>query len=282
MKTFIFTAFFAWFAGPVALAASCPKSSEKNQLNNTRDQLKAYKPPAPAQGGATGNQSGDMGVGKKNAGNAAGAAAACANTLHGFEKKFKDLKEKFEDPNCSEEKEEAEKLEQAAGAKAAECEAAGAAANKQEDKNKDNEKKMGGDGKAPEMPKPPEKKEEKKEDPAAKERERQAKIKECKARVNNALEIKKRNCESQFPYNPAYPVANMKQQQDECKQTMIFANQSEVAQCDYDPNTQTSPVKPFVSTATSTSTSTTTSSSTSTNSSTITTQTSTATSTATH
>jgi|GEM_PF-4918273 len=288
MKTFIFAALFAGATGASAFGAGCPKSSEKEQLNKTKKEFNAYQPPAPAQGGATGNQSGDMGSSRQNAGNAGAAAAACAAKLHEFEKKFSNLKDEFSDPECSKEKDEAEKLEQNAAAKAAQCEAAGAAANKQENKNKDNEKKMGddkkgGDGKAPEMPKLPEKKEEKKEDLVAKERERQAKIKECKARVNNALEIKKRNCEAQFPYNPAYPVANMKQQQDECKQTLIFANQSEVASCEHDPATQTAPVRPYVSASSSSSTATRTSTSTSTgtHSSTISTNTSVSTSTST-
>jgi len=235
MKTLIVLAAFFLPFGSVAKASEC---SQKEELKKLKKSFRSYQPARPVQVGATGSQSSDMGAHSSNASAGGNAAGACAAKFTEFEGKFKKLKDKLSDPSCEEEKNEAEKLERSANAKGAECAAAGGAMNKQEEKSSDNEKKMGeekkgGDsGKPPEMPQIPPKKEEKKEDLAAKERERQAKIAECKARVNNALEIKKRNCEVEFNFNPTYPVAGMKQKQDECKQASIFESQAEVAECE--------------------------------------------------
>ncbi len=230
MKTIIGAVVFLFALSAVeATAADCPKTKQKNELEKQEELFNAYTPPKPAQSSGAGAQNQNMSQAQGNANEAKKVATECANKLREFEKKFKNLKKELPAEECEEENKKAGNLEKSAGAKAAQCEAAGGESGKQGDKNKDNEKKMG-EGKAPEPPKPPEKKEEKKEDPAAKEKERQRKIKECKDRANNTKEIKSRNCVNDN--GGVLAVQQLKQKQDECKQSLIFENQADIAKCE--------------------------------------------------
>lgn len=245
MKTLILAMLFSLGIATLAVAEECPKAEELKELEKERKAFKAYKPPKPGQARTGGRQSGAMGTHRGNTNAAGNAAAACAGKLREFGGKFKKLKENLEDPACEKEKDKAKELEEAAEAKAMQCELAGGALAKQEDKSKGNEKDMaggkgaeggekkgdekkdgegGGGGAPPPMPQPPPPK---KDD----SKEKEKKYKECKARAANTLEINKKNCELQFPYNPAMPVADQLTRQQDCKQSKIFSHQMELAEC---------------------------------------------------
>lgn len=228
-------------------AAECPVTSEK--ANNLRDRGTSYKAPTPPTSSAGSGQANPQGTAQANANAGIAAANQCLSQggkiKSDIEKELEKTKGKTE---CSSQEEKLKEGKNAIDGTLSQCQATLSQLQNQAGKTGDNKDKMGGgdqkkDGKgddkgggggAPQMPQPPPKKEEKKEDLAAKERERQAKIKECKARVQNALEIKQKNCEYKYPYNEAMPIADQKQKQDECKQTEIFASQAETSKCEYD------------------------------------------------
>lgn len=239
MKTAALGTFTALFLAAGAFAAECPVTSEK--ASNLRNRGTSYKAPTPPTSSAGTGQANPQGTAQANA-NAGIAAASTCLTQGGkiksdIERELEKAKGK---PECSSQEEQLNQGKTAIEGTLAQCQATKAQLEGQAGKAGDNKDKMGkgddkgGGGGAPQMPQIPPKKEEKKEDLLAKERERQAKIKECKARVQNALEIKQRNCEYKYPYNEAMPIADQKQKQDECKQTEIFASQAETSKCEYD------------------------------------------------
>ena len=253
LSTFVLT--------PALASASCP---QKGQLEKLQNKLNSYKPPSVGLGGGGGSQSGNTGQAGQNSGQASAALQKCAGDLNQIAEEFDSLKEKMNSENCSKEKESAEEGKRSAEAKAGQCSAAGANSDKQGDKNKDNEKKMGEGGSPPQMPQMPQKKEDKKDD--QKLQQCLARLAGCRNGVTSNLEIKKKNCEINIPYDPSHPIAQQKQKQDECKQSQIFSSQGELAQCEATnpcgtgsttlPGVDTSPASTVTATNTATSTAT--------------------------
>lgn len=240
MKTFhiIFATMtiIAWESS--SQAAECSNKSMLKKLKLQEAKLSSYQAPTPDQGTDSGQKGGEA-QHSANMNEAIAAANSCVGTMSAYKLEFDKIeKELKEAEGCEKPAKRARKGALAAASKGSQCGAAGGEAGQQGGESKGNEDKMGEGGgmpKMPQIPQMPQKKEEKKgqqQDPLQKEKERQARITGCKSGVNNNLESKKRSCESQFPYNEAYPVADQKQKQDNCKQNEIFISQAELNQCE--------------------------------------------------
>jgi hypothetical protein len=231
--------------GGGAFANECPVTQQR--ANRLRDDAKNYHSPRPATSSAVSGQSGSQGTANTNANSGIAAANRCIQEAGAIKNEIEtELRQAKDNPSCSSQEKALTNGKESIQGKLSTCESTLGQLQDQAGKTGDNKDKLGGDdkkkdgkgegggGSPPQMPQIPPKKEEKKEDLLAKEKARQAKIKECRARVENALEIKKRNCEYKFPFNPATPVAGQKDKQEDCKQTEIFAAQSDLAQCEID------------------------------------------------
>lgn len=272
--------------GGVAFANECPVTQKRAE--NLRDKAKNYHSPRPATSSAVSGQSNSQGTANANANSGIAAANRCIQEAGAIKSEIEsELEQAKGNSECKSQEKALNAGKENIQGKLSTCESTLSQLQNQAGKTGDNKDKLGGDdkkkdgkgegggGSPPQMPQIPPKKEEKKEDLLAKEKERQAKIKECRARVENALEIKKRNCEYKFPFNAAYPVAGQKDKQEDCKQTEIFASQSELAQCEtnqsFSPGTtMTYSSSPASATATNSSTVTATPASTATQTSTVT------------
>lgn len=262
MRKIILAGILLGFTGmPVLQAAEeCPVS--KDEANHQKEVADLYQAPAPATTSKGTGQANPQGNAQANANSGINAANKCLADTAVIQKQTEKLLKKTKGKSeCSSQEEQLNKAKKKTKGDTATCEKALSALQGQSRKTGDNKDKMGGGddkdkaggggggdakkddkkeekgegggGGMPQMPQMPQKKEEKKEDPVAKEKARQARIKECKARVETALELKKRDCKNKFPYIETSPVPDQKRKQEECIQTQIFASQAETAQCDY-------------------------------------------------